>query len=361
MKLPDRLTAFFTPPPHPSMVQPSHDSEVNLPTLWLLGKTGAGKSSLIRVLTGENQIQIGRGFRPCTQHAHTYAFPAADPLFRFLDTRGLGEAMYDATEDIAQCQGSSHAVLLLMRADDPEQSALFDALKQIRNDSKLKHLLCVHTHSAGPSPCSDLNQENIEQRWGHTLPQVHVDLNEAQPLGVASLKLAIAKFLPAVTEALNNQSHKEAEAQIFADHRNEILRFAGVAAATDCVPVVGAITVPVIQSKMLQGLAARYNQPWSRQQLTQLLAALGVSISIHYASQLGIRQLLKLIPVYGQSVGAISAAALSFASTYALGRVACQYWYNQQKGLTSSPVKLQETYWRALNEIREVATRETST
>ncbi|WP_133256769.1 YcjF family protein [Nitrincola tibetensis] len=360
MKLPDRLKSFLTPPPHPSMVKPPHDSDAKLPTLWLLGKTGAGKSSLVRTLTGENQIQIGQGFKPCTQHAHTYAFPTASPLFRFLDTRGLGEATYDAAEDIAACQTSSHAVLLLMRGDDPEQSALCNALQQIRDHSKLKHLLCVHTHSAGVSSCSALNQENIERLWGQPIPQVHVDFNEEQPLGIASLKLAIAEFLPSVTEALHNQSHKEAEAQIFADHRKEILRFAGVAAATDCIPVLGAITVPMIQSKMLQGLAARYNQPWSRQQLTQLLAALGVSISIHYASQLGIRQLLKLIPVYGQSVGAISAAALSFASTYALGRVACQYWFNQQKGLTSSPVTLQETYWRALNEIREVATRETS-
>ncbi|MGI9441201.1 MAG: hypothetical protein ACR2N1_01975, partial [Rubripirellula sp.] len=44
-----------------------HDS--HLPTLWLLGKTGAGKSTLVQSITGNSQAEIGKGFRPCTRTA----------------------------------------------------------------------------------------------------------------------------------------------------------------------------------------------------------------------------------------------------------------------------------------------------
>ena len=38
------------------------------------------------------------------------------------------------------------------------------------------------------------------------------------------------------------------------------------------------------------------------------------------------RQLVKLIPVYGQTAGAAAAAAASFAATYALGKAASSSW-----------------------------------
>ncbi|HEY1068466.1 MAG TPA: GTPase domain-containing protein, partial [Pirellulales bacterium] len=76
-------------------------SELPTPVFWLLGKTQSGKSSIIRALTGSTRAEIGNGFRPCTRTAQQYPFPdEADPLIRFLDTRGLGEVDYDPTEDL---------------------------------------------------------------------------------------------------------------------------------------------------------------------------------------------------------------------------------------------------------------------
>ena len=37
------------------------------PVFWLLGKTQAGKSSLIRALTGN--AEVGNGFQPCTKRS----------------------------------------------------------------------------------------------------------------------------------------------------------------------------------------------------------------------------------------------------------------------------------------------------
>ena len=39
-----------------------------IPCLWLFGKTGSGKTSLIRNLTGAVDAEIGSGFRPQTRH-----------------------------------------------------------------------------------------------------------------------------------------------------------------------------------------------------------------------------------------------------------------------------------------------------
>lgn len=62
--------------------------DASLPVVWLLGKTGAGKSSLVRALTGQTEAEIGNGFAPCTRSARSYDFPAHEPLVRFLRHTG---------------------------------------------------------------------------------------------------------------------------------------------------------------------------------------------------------------------------------------------------------------------------------
>src|SRR5690348_14792828 len=72
-----------------------------VPKIWLFGKTGSGKTSIVRCLTGAEDAEIGNGFRPETKFSREYEFPTPEnPVLRFLDTRGLGEASYDPKEDI---------------------------------------------------------------------------------------------------------------------------------------------------------------------------------------------------------------------------------------------------------------------
>src|SRR2546428_3645655 len=42
------------------------------PVIWLFGKVQAGKTSIIRALTGAERAQIGSGFAPCTRWAARY-------------------------------------------------------------------------------------------------------------------------------------------------------------------------------------------------------------------------------------------------------------------------------------------------
>src|ERR1700683_2959134 len=100
------LTLFYQDPPSRDEFLRKRSellATAPIPCLWLLGKTGSGKTSIVRFLTGAADAEIGRGFRPQTQYSRLFNFPDDDvPILKFLDTRGLGEAGYDPAEDLAQ-------------------------------------------------------------------------------------------------------------------------------------------------------------------------------------------------------------------------------------------------------------------
>src|SRR5215467_12552956 len=102
------------------------------PVVWLLGKVQSGKTSIIRELTQASEAEIGAGFEACTKTARVFDFPQEAPIIRFLDTRGLGEAAYDPSADIAFCEGRSHLLLAVVKALDFEQHAVIDVVRAAR-------------------------------------------------------------------------------------------------------------------------------------------------------------------------------------------------------------------------------------
>ena len=65
----------------------------------------------------------------------------------------------------------------------------------------------------------------------------------------------------------------------------------------------------------------------------------------------GARQLAKLVPVYGQTAGAAAAAAMSFATTYALGKAAVVY-LERRSARRSGIEGVREAYEEALARAR---------
>lgn len=353
----DSIAAWAIPGKNPELEHVLAQQAQSLPTLWLLGKTGAGKSSLIHALTGDSKIAIGNGFQPCTKTANVYDYPQDKPLLRFLDTRGLSEVDYDARDDIAACEDRSHALLIVMKTDDPEQSDVLKALKQIRSSGKITNYLVVHTGMLQvPDPIQRQqaithNQAQVEAALAQALEQVAVELVDEQPAssGLAELKQALVELLPILAQFNDEQLQADQEQRNFAHLKKEVLWYASAAAASDMLPAVGLVAVPSIQGKMLHSLANQYGVEWNKRLLTEFAAALGASFGIKYATRLGLRQLAKLIPVYGQTLGAATAASLSFATTYALGRAACKYLYAQTQGEVVDPEQLQSLYEEALS------------
>jgi len=339
----------------------SHN-EALLPTLWLLGKTGAGKSTLIQTLTGENDIALGRGFKPCTQTARRYLFPADKPIVAFLDTRGLAEAHYNADADVQVCQQTSHALVLVMRAQDQEQSHVLQALRQIKRAGGIHSAVLVHTaiHAiASPQDrarCIQVQHEQIEKVWGE-IASVAVDFHgpDGQVVGLDELVEHCGALLPIVSTMFARRSDANAEARNFQAHKREILWYAAAAGAGDTVPLLGLAAVPGVQARMLQQLAQRHGLRWNQRLLAEFGAALGISLGVQYAARLGLQQLVKLVPAYGQTLGAASAAAASYSTTYALGRVACMLLYRRQHGQSVDPHELQARFRQAVQDIAPTA------
>jgi len=357
-----------------AIVQPEASPDVQLaieanrqrvPVLWMLGKTGAGKSSIVERLSGDERAVIGNGFEPCTATSMFYDHPAESPVMRFLDTRGLGEAHYDPSEDLSFCSSASHALLLVTRIDEPEQSALTEAIDSL--GSAADGLVMLHVITAlraiedpiNRQRAIEFNSQQIRDALGRTIPVVEIDFREPDEgyeesaLGLDNLKHAILELVPDLSSALSDFQASDVEQVAFQMHRREILGYASAAAAIDVLPAVGLIGVPGIQGKMLHSLALRYGLEWDKGIVSEFLTALGTTFLYRYAVSLMSRQAAKLIPVYGQSAGAAAAATISFASTYALGRVACLYFHRKKRQEPISSKSLQKAFKQAFDDHNE--------
>lgn len=357
------IKKFINPDPNPLLVLSEQQQALPLPTLWLLGKTGAGKSSLIQALTQVDEVEIGNGFAPCTKTSDAWDFPQEKPILRFLDTRGVGEAGYDPSEDLNACSMQSHALLVIAKISEPEQSAVVAALKKIKKEKRIEQVLVVHT--AVKSVAADErerlqahNQQQFEKAWGDSLLSIGVDVDcqVKDYFNRDGLVESLAKMLPIVGITLTEKAHATAEEKNFEHLQAEVLWYAGVASASDLLPAIGLVSVPVIQAKMLHSLANQYGIEWGLQTFSELAGVLGTSFSVQYGVQLGARQLGKLIPGYGQTVGAMAAATVSFSTSYGLGRAACYYFHRKSRGETADAQEIQQLYREALDLGKKVAT-----
>ena len=344
---------------------PSGDGSMRAPVVWLVGKVQSGKTSVIRALTGVADAEIGDGFRACTRASVIFDFPADAPVIRFLDTRGLGEAGYDPAEDIAFCETRSHLVLATMRAMDVQQDMVMATLGETRRRHPDWPIVIAQTtlhegytgrgHSlpypfdaegdASDAVAGGLARSLRTQRamfaklpGAGAIRFVPIDFTRADDglepsdYGLAELKRALSEAAPlGLAAALADEHLRSGDGKARTAHAS-ILRYALAAAAIDLVPVAGLIAVPGVQAKMLHTISQLYGVEWNRRVAAEFAAALGAGTVVSTLGGFGLRQLAKLIPVYGQTVGAAAASAASFAATYALGKAAVYYLSRRHLG-----------------------------
>ena len=350
------------------------------PVIWLVGKAQAGKTSIVHALTGDPRAEIGNGFEPCTKSSWRYPFLSHEsPLLEFLDTRGLGDADYDPTEDLQWHEQHAHLVMAVMRAMDLAQDAVRAVIHQVMRRHPDWPVIVVQTclHDGypwreprhilpypfdrepfPPEVPQDLARALTEQRsWfprdkvrfvaiDFTLPE---DGYTPQFYGLEQLWQAIENAFPASIGAMI-AAIPELRRHVGAIHGQKalgvILHHALLAAIAGAVPIP-AIDLPLIlgiQFLMAQRLAAIYNQPLTWERFWDMAATLGWGFATRWGIRYVARELLKVFPW----VGVPAAAAFSGISTYALGQTLAWYFAEIKKGAVPTPDDIRRIFQNEL-------------
>ena len=358
--------------------------KIPVPVFWLFGKTGSGKSTIVRFITGSTQAEIGNGFQPQTKTSFRYDFPSSSqPLVRFLDTRGLGESGYDPKEDIESFDSSTHVVIVVVRVMDHALAEIIEPLRKIRAARPSRPIVLVLTclHEAYPfeqhpkpdpfdvihesktdepttpseakadlagnesgrrpsllavHPALQRSLREQEERFTGLVDRiVPIDLTppeegfEQPNFGGARLEEALIELLPAAyRQALIHlddvrNSLRDLTAK---QAMPTILTYSSLAAtsAASPLPWVDIPLVMALQTRLIYLLADLYDQKMNAGLLVKMAGAVGGRLAVRFA----IKAPLKFIPFVGQTAN----AAMAFAYTYSLGKACCWYFGEMKDG-----------------------------
>lgn len=357
------------------------EAQKSAPIFWLVGKTGAGKSSIVSTLTGDPSIALGEGFAPCTSTAAFYDFPPGAPLVRFLDTRGLEEVGYDPADDLAWCQDQAHVVIAVMSVSDPAQDRVIDIVGAVRRQhpnwpvvvaqTTLHHCYPLglrhpeHDHFTGTDRddvwtaipdqlrAALAHQRGLFAKVPGPAP-IFVPLDFTRPDdGYNPQDFGVERLLEAISEAglaalanLLRQARDETSDDLHWNCHPLILGYAAAAAGGAAVPIpyVDFATIAVTNSLMLRALGGRYDVSWTAANLTQFFGAIGLGTLAWWAVRYGLRELLKIIPVAGWAAGAALNCAAAFSLTAGIGEAACVWLGYMKRGETAPDEEVRHAF-----------------
>jgi uncharacterized protein (DUF697 family)/predicted GTPase len=348
----------------------------------LIGKPQAGKSSIVRGLTGVSAEIIGQGFRPHTQNTVRYAYPSNDlPLLIFTDTVGLGDVKQDTqaiieelVEDLQQSSRSARVLILTVKIND----FATDTLRQIAQELHQKYpdipcllaVTCLHEiyplgtadHPVYPPDYEEVNRAYtaIKEAFAKICDRsVLIDFTLEEDgytpvfYGLEALRDTLADLLPeaearAIYQLLDREEASKQLGNIYRDAgRRYILPFAIMAATLAAVPLPFA-TMPVLtalQVSMVGLLGKLYGQTLTPSQAGGVVSA----IAGGFLAQAIARELIKFLPGFGSVIAASWAAAY----TWSLGEGACVYFGDLMGGKKPDPEKIQSVMQEAFQTAKE--------
>lgn len=349
----------------------------------LIGKPQAGKSSIVRGLTGVSDDIVGQGFRPHTENTARYAYPSEDlPLLIFTDTVGLGDIgqetagiVQELTDELSQDSRGAQILILTVKITDFAVDQLKQIAQKLRRTYPLVPCLlavtCLHElyppeqedHPAYPPTGEALTRayEALQSSLAgcfdrSVLLDFTLEEDGFTPVfyGQDALRDVLAELLPdaessAIYQLIDDQDAASDQlGTLYRDvGRRYISAFAVIAATLAAVPLPFA-TMPVLtvlQISMVGVLGQLYGQKLSRSQAGGVASAIAGGF---FAQAIG-RELIKFIPGFGSVVAASWAAAY----TWSLGEGACAYFGDLMGGKKPDPEKIQQVMATAFKSAKE--------
>jgi uncharacterized protein (DUF697 family)/predicted GTPase len=354
----------------------------------LIGKPQAGKSSIVRGLTGVSAEIIGQGFRPHTQSTERYAYPSSElPLLIFTDTVGLGDIDRDTNSLIQELIGDldtettrPRIMILTVKIND----FAIDTLRQIARELRQKYpqipcllaVTCLHEvypieqidHPEEPTSIDSVDRAftAIQQAFGGLFDRsVLIDFTLADDgytpefYGLETMRSTLADLLPEAESRAMSQlldtgtSTSDGDSgdklgNIYRDVARRYILPCSIAAATVAAIPLPFADLPVlttIQVSMVGLIGKLYGQTLTPSQAGGVVSA----IAGGFVAQLVARQLIKFIPGFGSIISASWAAAY----TVALGEGACVYFGDLMGGKKPDPQQIQAVMAEAFSHAKE--------
>jgi predicted GTPase len=348
------------------------------PALALVGRRGAGKSSMINALFGAKVAELGH-VTAQTGKGRWYEYAREGAAMSILDTRGMQEGSAPAEADPSANALESIAVELRIKAPDlvvfvakatevdAAVDADIDALEKVYQEVQ-------HAHGTPPplivvvTQCDLLEPKSVKlHRAGEESPEDvaekrrHVALAEgtitrsidARPrlrevrvatLGVSAymswrsdgslrdderwrideLALALFRHLPDAGRAeLARVTRARAVQEELAITLTRATAAVCAAIAAAPIPVADIVPLTTLQAGLVAGISWIGGRSLDRRGATEFLASVGANVGAAFVLREAVRALVKLVAPGG---GPVISAAIAFTGTMGIGAAARAYY-----------------------------------
>jgi predicted GTPase len=348
------------------------------PALVLVGRRGAGKSSVVNALFGAKVAELGH-VTAQTGKGRWYKYERGGGTMSILDTRGVQEGSVPAEADDAKTALESIAIELRAQAPDvvvfvakasevdAAIDADLDALEHVYDEIRRAHrleppLIAVVTHCDLLEPkatrlhlAAREPEAEVDEKKRHVAAAEHalarkIDARDKlRPRLVATLgtsvymswksdgalrsderwrvdDLAVTLFrhLPDASRAeLARATQVRAIQEDLASSLTQAT--AAVCAGVGAAPIPFADTIPLtaLQAGLVAGIAWIGGRSADKKGTTEFVGALGANLGLALGLREGFRQLMKIIAPGG---GSIVSATIAFTGTMAIGSAAKAYY-----------------------------------
>jgi predicted GTPase len=348
------------------------------PALVLVGRRGAGKSSLVNALFGAKVAELGH-VTAQTGRGRWYTYEREGGALSILDTRGLQEASAPAEQDAAHTALESIAVELRTQAPDvvvfvakasevdAAVDADLDALEHVYDEIRRAHrseppLVAVVTHCDLVEPkatrlhASDGEQPtDVEEKRRHVALAEHAlgrridGRDKLRPRHVATVGVSSYMSwrpdgslrgderwgIDGLASTLFRHVPDAGRAELARVTRVRVVQedlattltqaTAAICAGIAAVPFLPAAVLPLtaLQASMVAGIAWIGGRSVDRRSTTEFVSGLSANVGMAFGLRLAARALMNLVSPAG---AAVVSAGVAFTGTMAVGAAAKAYY-----------------------------------
>jgi predicted GTPase len=341
--------------------------EARAPKLMIVGRRGAGKSSLINALCGEKVAAVG-AVLSTTGQPTWYTARSPHGELRVLDTRGLGDRTQpeaanfrNAVDEIraALAKDFPDAILFLIKAKDVD-SHITEDIANVREIRRFLH--GKHRYDAPVvaivTQVDELDPKRVEPPYDD--PAKQQNIRTAVATVEAALReqgIDLARVIPVSAYAEYGEDGQRTYANnwnvdVLAEYLVEVLphsaqiqmarlsrlrvvqakaarKMTGAAAAISAgiaatpIPVADIFPITALQVGLISGIAYLSGRELSRKAAKEFLVALGANLGAAFA----LRELARAVVKFAfPGGGEVISAGVAAAGTWAIGEAAIAYF-----------------------------------